>query len=161
MIPDGAKFIFISVPILLVSIFLILYFLGNRDLSKKNIFTDEQQEDVMNGQNPNDYDEFSYEIVTEGDGPSAGVGDTVTVNYEGTFKDGDVFDSSYERGTPFSFTLGEGGVIEGWEEGIKGMKIGEKRILYIPSDMGYGSEDYASIPGGSGLKFTVELLSID
>ncbi len=98
---------------------------------------------------------------TVGTGTEAKKGDTVTVNYTGTFTDGKKFDSSLDAGrTPFSFTLGAGQVIAGWDEGVAGMKVGGKRKLVIPSSLGYGSSDYGPIPGGSTLVFEVELLGV-
>jgi FKBP-type peptidyl-prolyl cis-trans isomerase len=96
-----------------------------------------------------------------GTGDAAQTGDTVTVYYEGRFEDGSVFESSFESKTPFSFTLGTGRVIAGWDVGIVNMKVGGVRELTIPPELAYGSEDYSTIPGGSTLIFRVELLSID
>jgi FKBP-type peptidyl-prolyl cis-trans isomerase len=70
------------------------------------------------------------------------------------------FDSSYDRGTPFTFKLGAGQVIKGWDVGVEGMKVGGKRKLIIPSDFAYGPNDYNGIPGGSTLVFEVELLDV-
>jgi len=100
------------------------------------------------------------EDVILGEGPAAQSGDTVTVHYEGRTQDGVRFDSSYDRGEPFTFTLGEGRVIEGWEEGVPGMKVGGKRILVIPSDLAYGNAQVGPIAPNSVLVFSVELLSI-
>ena len=88
-------------------------------------------------------------------------GDTVTVHYIGTTQDGVKFDSSYERGSPFIFTVGDGKVIAGWEKGLIGMKIGGQRILVIPSDMAYGNRQVGSIPPNTNLVFAVELLEIN
>ena len=86
-------------------------------------------------------------------------GDTVTVHYIGTTQDGVRFDSSYERGEPFSFTVGAGMVIQGWEKGLIGMKVGGQRILVIPAEMAYGNRQVGSIPANAPLVFAVELLS--
>ena len=104
-----------------------------------------------------------FEIVTleEGEGEASKSGDTLVVHYTGTLLDGTVFDSSLERGDPFEFVLGEGMVIQGWEEGMKDMKVGETRIITIPSNMGYGEMGSPpTIPGNAGLEFQVELLEI-
>lgn len=91
----------------------------------------------------------------------AKVGDTVMVHYTGKLEDGTVFDSSVSRGTPFSFTLGENKVIRGWEEGILGMKEGEKKTLTIPPELGYGEFGIPGvIPGNATLIFDVELIDI-
>ena len=95
-----------------------------------------------------------------GDGPEATAGQTVSVNYRGTLENGKEFDSSYERG-PFSFPLGAGRVIKGWDEGVAGMKVGGKRKLVIPAELGYGSRGAGGvIPGNATLIFEVELLGI-
>jgi|CXWL01.1.fsa_nt_gi FKBP-type peptidyl-prolyl cis-trans isomerase len=87
-------------------------------------------------------------------------GDTVTVHYIGTTQNGVRFDSSYERGEPFTFTVGGGMVIQGWEKGLIGMKVGGQRILVIPAEMAYGNRQVGSIPANSPLVFAVELLSV-
>lgn len=102
------------------------------------------------------------EDVTIGNGDAAKPGDTLTVNDVGTLGDGTQFDSSYDRGTPFSFTLGAGKVIRGWDEGMVGMRIGGKRNLTIPPELGYGSRGSPPlIPPDSTLKFTVELVNLE
>lgn len=103
--------------------------------------------------------ELKYKDTVEGDGETATTGDTVSVHYTGTFEDGSQFDSSV-GGDPFEFTVGEGYVIAGWDEGVQGMNVGGKRELVIPPDLGYGDNDYGPIPGGSTLYFEVELLEI-
>ncbi|KAK9806211.1 hypothetical protein WJX72_005551 [[Myrmecia] bisecta] len=91
----------------------------------------------------------------------AKAGDTVAVHYRGSLTDGTVFDSSFERGEPIKFTLGQGQVIKGWDQGIAGMCVGEKRKLKIPSDLGYGARGSPpKIPGGATLIFDTELVSI-
>jgi FKBP-type peptidyl-prolyl cis-trans isomerase len=85
-------------------------------------------------------------------------GDKITVNYRGTLEsDGSQFDSSYDRGTPFQFTLGKGQVISGWDQGLLGMCIGEGRKLTIPPSMGYGAYGAGSIPGGATLSMSTWL----
>lgn len=97
-----------------------------------------------------------------GTGTEAVSGKRVTVNYTGTLTDGKKFDSSYDRGIPFSFTLGAGEVIAGWDEGVAGMKVGGKRKLTIPSSLGYGAQGIPGvIPGGATLIFEVELLKVE
>ena len=95
-----------------------------------------------------------------GDGAVAGPGQTVVVNYRGTLESGKEFDSSYGRG-PFSFPLGAGRVIKGWDEGVAGMKVGGKRRLVIPPDLAYGTRGAGGvIPPNATLIFEVELLDI-
>jgi len=98
--------------------------------------------------------------VRIGTGDEVAVGDTVTVHYIGTLQNGQEFDNSNKRGEPFTFTVGAGKVIKGWEEGIVGMKTGGERILVIPAALGYGTAGYGPIPGGANLVFAIELVSI-
>jgi peptidylprolyl isomerase len=100
-----------------------------------------------------------YDIV-EGDGAEAATGDTVTVNYTGWLTDNVKFDSSLDSGVPFPFTLGTGSVIPGWDEGVAGMKVGGKRQLVIPAELGYGETGSGAIPPGATLIFEVELLDV-
>lgn len=90
------------------------------------------------------------------------VGDTLSMHYVGELGDGSrkQFDSSFERNKPFSFTLGRGEVIKGWDQGLVGMCVGERRRLTIPSELGYGAGGTNGIPGGSVLIFETALLSI-
>jgi len=103
--------------------------------------------------------ELQIETITEGSGQAAEAGNKVFVHYTGKLEDGSVFDSSVTRGQPFSFTLGAGQVIRGWEQGILGMKVGEKRVLTIPPELGYGAAGAGGvIPPNATLTFEVELL---
>lgn len=102
--------------------------------------------------------DLKIEVLKNGDGQQVKSGDTVTVHYTGTFEDGTKFDSSLDRGTPFSFTLGAGEVIKGWDIGVEGMKPGEKRKLTVPYQMAYGEDGYGPIPPKATLIFEVELL---
>ena len=97
-----------------------------------------------------------------GSGLEAISGKMVVVNYTGTLENGQKFDSSYDHGQPFSFTLGVGQVIRGWDEGVAGMKVGGKRKLTIPPELGYGNQDMGNglIPPNSTLIFEVELLDV-
>lgn len=108
---------------------------------------------------------LEYEILKSGSGASPKKGDTVIVHYTGWLNNagnpGSKFDSSVDRGQPFSFEIGKGYVIAGWDEGVLSMKIGEKRRLFIPSLLGYGSRGAGRvIPPHSDLIFDVELLEI-
>jgi FKBP-type peptidyl-prolyl cis-trans isomerase FkpA len=104
---------------------------------------------------------LKYQVLQAGDGPEAKAGKKVTVHYTGWLTDGTKFDSSVDRGKPFAFNLGAGQVIPGWDEGVAGMKVGEKRRLTIPSKLGYGSRGAGDvIPPNATLIFEVELLQI-
>ena len=106
----------------------------------------------------------TLQIVDEvpGKGKGASPGDKVRVHYTGTLISGKKFDSSLDRGIPFDFTLGAGGVIKGWDEGVVGMKVGGKRRLVIPEALGYGETGSPpDIPPHAGLKFAIELLEIN
>jgi len=106
-------------------------------------------------------DSLKIEILKEGTGATAKNGDVVSVHYTGTLIDGTKFDSSIDRGQPFSFTLGAGQVIAGWDQGVSGMKVGEKRKLFIPTDLAYGAQGAGGIiPPNAPLIFEVELLEI-
>ncbi len=105
---------------------------------------------------------LQMEDVVVGTGREAHPGDTVKVLYTGTLMNGRKFDSTHDRGDePAEFKLEEGGLIKGWVEGMKGMKVGGKRKLTIPSDLGYGAAGHPpDIPGGAALKFEIELVSV-
>lgn len=98
--------------------------------------------------------------VAVGTGPEVKDGDTVTAHYIGSTQDGVQFDNSYLRGEPFTFTVGDGKVIQGWDKGILGMKVGGQRILVIPASMAYGNYAVGPIKAGSTLVFAIELLAI-
>jgi len=105
--------------------------------------------------------DLSFEVIAEGDGETAKNGMQVSVHYQGRLTDGTIFDDSQKRGMPFSFTLGSGQVIPGWEQGIAGMKIGEKRVLTIPPELGYGAAGAGGgIPPNATLVFDVELVAV-
>jgi len=102
-----------------------------------------------------------YVIEREGSGPQPKAGQTIQVHYTGKLLDGQVFDSSYQRGQPFSFELGAGKVIQGWEEGLALFREGGKGQLVIPSLLGYGSQQVGPIPPNSILWFEVELVKVE
>lgn len=98
--------------------------------------------------------------VEQGTGAEATPGRVVVVHYTGRLTSGETFDSSRRRNQPFSFTLGEGEVIRGWDEGVAGMRVGGKRVLVVPPQLGYGSQPVGPIPPNSTLVFDVELLDV-
>ena len=103
---------------------------------------------------------LNIEDIKVGTGPAVKNGDTVVMQYTGTLPDGTKFDSSYDHGQPFETQIGVGQVIKGWDLGIIGMKVGGKRKLVIPPELGYGSQAVGNIPPNSTLIFEVELLKI-
>lgn len=106
-------------------------------------------------------DGLKYTDDQVGTGTEAVAGKTVVVHYTGWLTDGSKFDSSHDRNQPFSFPLGRGQVIKGWDEGVAGMKVGGKRTLTIPPELGYGARGAGGvIPPNATLKFEVELLDV-
>jgi FKBP-type peptidyl-prolyl cis-trans isomerase FkpA len=104
---------------------------------------------------------LTYQTLRRGSGPGAKSGQTVSVHYTGWLTDGKKFDSSLDRGQPLDFNLGKGQVIAGWDEGIQGMQVGERRRLTIPSKLGYGERGREeTIPPNATMIFDVELLGL-
>ena len=104
---------------------------------------------------------LKYEDLAEGEGAVAASGHRVTVHYTGWLTDGRKFDSSLDRKQPFSFSLGKGMVIRGWDEGVEGMRVGGRRRLAIPPQLGYGAQGAGGvIPPNATLVFEVELLAV-
>jgi len=105
---------------------------------------------------------LQFQDLVVGTGQLAKPGDTVSVHYTGWLTDGAKFDSSVDRGQPFEFTIGQGRVIQGWDQGVPGMLVGGKRKLTIPPELGYGSQGAGGglIPANATLIFEVELLAI-
>lgn len=167
----------------LTAILVIAVFVGGYYFSKKIDFNSEKVENNQNklmvnpvrNSNTNNNNNLegnnikqiisngvNVEILKQGEGEGAKNGDKITAHYIGTLTDGEKFDSSIDRGQPFSFVLGAGQVIQGWEQGLLGMKVGEKRKLTIPSELGYGERGVpGAIPPGATLVFEVELLKIN
>jgi len=151
----GTKQTLIILAIVLIAALLVVYFSFFKNKPNTPLVDNNNQTKMS--------DELQIKTLQKGSGIETKVGDSVTVNYIGELIDGTKFDSSYDRGQPFVFTLGEGRVIKGWDEGILGMKVGEKRQLTIPPALGYGA---AGTPGGpippnATLVFDVELLKIN
>jgi FKBP-type peptidyl-prolyl cis-trans isomerase FkpA len=123
--------------------------------------SDEKKDEKKEGKVVTTKSGLKYEDLKEGQGPEAKKGDSVTVHYTGWLKNGKKFDSSLDRNQPFSFKLGAGRVIKGWDEGVAGMKAGGKRKLIIPPNLGYGDRGAGNvIPPNAELTFEVELLKI-
>lgn len=98
-------------------------------------------------------------VHRRGEGNQPRAGQQVTVHYHGLLPNGKVFDSSYERGQPFSFWLGRGQVIAGWEEGLAQLPVGSQAVLIVPPELGYGNQAYGPIPPNATLIFYVEVLA--
>lgn len=137
---------------------------NSRPEASSSIFGDDA-EDQKNGilsvknKQASEPSKLRVEILKEGAGEGAKIRDRVKVNYVGVLEDGAKFDSSYDRKAPFEFTLGAGEVIKGWDEGVLGMKIGEKRKIVVPPELGYGALGVpGAIPPGATLIFEVERL---
>jgi len=103
---------------------------------------------------------LKVEDIKIGTGKEVKSGDTIIIHYNGTLTDGTKFDSSYDRGQPFETVIGVGKVIQGWDQGVVGMKVGGKRKLTIPPDLGYGAQTVGPIPANSTLIFEVELVDV-
>jgi peptidylprolyl isomerase len=104
---------------------------------------------------------LKYIDILEGSGEGPRPGQSVTVHYTGTLEDGTKFDSSLDRGQPYTFQIGVGRVIKGWDEGVMSMKVGGKRKLIIPAHLGYGARGAGGvIPPNATLLFDVELISV-
>lgn len=146
-----------SIILILIVAAIIVVGITSKNRNTNNVVDQKAGENTMTTANG-----LGIEILQQGTGEEAVAGKTVTVHYTGTLTDGTKFDSSVDRGTPFSFILGAGQVIPGWDLGVAGMKVGEKRKLTIPSDLAYGD---AGTPGGpippkATLIFEVELLEV-
>lgn len=162
---DTAKYFvkFLIFFVLAAGLFLLFRF---SDLAKletegpANILSglEEQATTTQSQQNING---LKIETIKQGQGVQTKNGDLVSVHYTGVLTNGTKFDSSVDRGEPFNFTLGAGQVIKGWDLGVLGMKVGEKRKLTIQPEMGYGSVATGPIPANSILIFDVELLKIN
>jgi len=148
--------------LILIIIFIIAIYFAVNWVSSIEIGEGEVQENeiVIQESTMNNEKKVEIEIIKEGQGEESKNGDTLSVHYTGTFENGEKFDSSLDRGEPFEFVLGQGMVIEGWEQGMLGMKAGEKRKLFIPYELGYGENWHGQIPAKSNLIFEVELLEI-
>jgi len=148
----------LSILILIGAVILLV--LALRDNSQRSqdsqntVMMPDEQFDI------NNVDQLMMVVLQEGEGDSIQNGQTAVVHYVGTLTDGVVFDSSLTREEPFEFQLGASSVIEGWETGVRDMKVGEVRRLIVPPTMGYGSNQVGPIPPNSVLIFDVELLEI-
>ena len=183
---DKNKYIFpiIVIGIVVAIILIVVFVIGSGDEDSQTESTEQttdtdapntepsdvESQDTQSGDEDVEVDSVDSEnaliinTTTEGEGDAvAQPGDRITVDYEGRLndKDGDVFDSSYERGIPFDFVLGQGEVIAGWDQGLLNTKVGQILTLTIPPELGYGENGVGdSIPPNSTLFFTVEVIDI-
>lgn len=163
---DKKTWIAVAVAIVVVGFFAF----GGNFINMFNQAQDESAASISGAQNskpaeqatPVEAPSGSLQIQDEviGTGAEAVNGATISVHYVGTLTNGTKFDSSIDRGQPFEFVLGAGQVIQGWEKGFVGMKVGGKRKLIIPADLAYGARAVGPIPANSTLIFEVELLGV-
>ena len=153
----------VAVVVVLIVITLVVFYLKapeNNTQSQPLPTTQEKNPSSASPDESSPSAQLKVEDEVVGTGAEAKSGDTVTVNYVGTLENGTKFDSSYDRNQPFTTQIGVGQVIKGWDQGIPGMKVGGKRKLTIPPELGYGAQSAGSIPPNSTLIFEVELLDV-
>lgn len=151
----------LAILVLIIAL-MVNYLVRNRPISAPEPVSDTVEEDVSDQETgqPNPIADIGIEILSEGTGDlTAKTGDRLTVHYTGTLENGTQFDSS-RGGSPFTVTLGENRVIQGWELGLQDVKVGERRRLTIPPQLGYGDRAISSIPANSTLIFDIEVLNI-
>jgi peptidylprolyl isomerase len=148
--------------VLLVTVIIVLVARGGDDDGGTSTAEAKPKPEVEVPQGPPPQ-ELEIEDLEEGDGDEAQSGDQITVNYVGVlYENGEEFDSSFEGGQPFPLTLGAGDVIDGWDQGLEGMKVGGRRQLVIPPDLAYGPQGQPpTIPPNATLVFVIDLLSVN
>lgn len=137
---------------------LIGYFIFNNNAVKSDEMKKQQSADAQG--TVKKQIQLKVEDLVKGSGKEVKKGDSIVIHYKGTLTDGSTFDNSYNRGTPFETQIGVGQVIRGWDEGVVGMKVGGKRRLTIPPELGYGDRAVGPIPANSTLIFEVELIDV-
>lgn len=163
----NTRIIFIGTVVLIIVLFVIWLFARPTqtpiDLSQEGAQDSVAQQEQASNTNAMEEDtitELNVETTQEGSGPAAEAGDTLRVHYEGRLTNGTVFDSSYNRGEPIEFEVGTGQVIPGWDQGLLGVRAGQKLRLEIPADMAYGNRAVGPIPANSALIFDVEVVDV-
>ncbi|MCC7527472.1 MAG: FKBP-type peptidyl-prolyl cis-trans isomerase [Candidatus Melainabacteria bacterium] len=149
-----------SKKLAVLALLLTILFAPATGMEAKSLFSKEKNK-LAQAQGVTTPSGLRYNDVVVGNGPAPRQGQRVSVHYTGWLTNGSKFDSSRDRGQPFQFTLGRGEVIKGWDEGVASMKVGGRRKLTIPSDLGYGPRGMPPvIPPNATLVFDVELLGI-
>lgn len=156
--------ILILIVIAVAALYFLFDYRSATNVPPASVFTNhEEHHEIVKKDEPSATGGLKIEVLKNGVGLGAKSGDTVSVHYTGTLTNGKKFDSSLDRGKPFSFKLGAGLVIQGWDKGLLGMKVGEKRKLTIPPELAYGERGAGGgvIPPGATLIFDVEMLKIN
>lgn len=148
----------ILLSVIVIAVFITLGFFGLDSFNFTPSSVTSTEEILKELQETGTVADLRIDDTLDGTGEPVVAGDTVTVHYVGILTDGTVFDSSREKETPFSFTVGEGVVIQGWERGLIGMKQGGRRVLVIPPSLAYGASGFGQIPPNATLIFEIELL---
>ena len=161
--PKQHMYIAVTVAVVVVAVFIFLGYFGIGSMQQEPSVPQgvSAAQDLLNDiSKTGKVTQLAVIDTAAGTGEEAKSGDTVTVNYIGVLPDGTVFDASQNHGQSFTFTLGAGQVIKGWDQGIVGMKVGGTRLLAIPPELAYGAQAIGAIPANSSLIFQVELVSI-
>jgi len=153
------QFLLVVVPILVFSSLFIAIMDANSP-TNQNENNDPAEDISADATDEIDFSDLVVEDITVGEGEEAIDGVTVKVHYRGTLTDGTGFDNSYDRGQPIEFTVGAGEMIAGFDKGVKGMKVGGKRKVTIPPELGYGDQAQGQIPANSTLIFEIELVEV-
>lgn len=161
--PKQHMYIAVTVAVVVVAVFIFLGYFGIGSMQQEPSVPQgvSAAQDLLNDiSKTGKVTQLAVIDTAAGTGEEAKSGDTVTVNYIGVLPDGTVFDASQNHGQSFTFTLGAGQVIKGWDQGLVGMKVGGTRLLAIPPELAYGAQAIGAIPANSSLIFQVELVSI-
>lgn len=158
------KNIYIILAVIIIVVVIIFAAKSKNNINKKTNIPQNEEISIDSSldaeQTSQEVQELKIEDIKVGEGKEAVNNKTIKVHYTGTLANGSKFDSSLDRNKPFEFILGAGQVIKGWDQGLLGMKVGGKRKLTIPADLGYGSRAVGSIPANSTLIFEIELLEV-
>lgn len=161
--PKQHMYIAVTVAVVVVAVFIFLGYFGIGSMQQEPAVPQgvSAAQDLLNDiSRTGKVTQLAVIDTAAGTGEEAKSGDTVVVNYIGVLPDGTVFDASQNHGQSFTFTLGAGQVIKGWDQGLVGMKVGGTRLLAIPPELAYGAQAIGAIPANSSLIFQVELVSI-